>query len=162
MLRSIWYVAIRGSVFLRRTSFAAMPMPIRSSELKRSSASCGVRLIASSLTQSREFRLNQEDRVTRTYDSLAQHRAIHAGAAAVFARDMLEDLGRGLGGFRIEPNHHAPRILLHHLQRHFGSDQQFSPDELVFEGELRILPFNVKILPKPSSVQVDSDLLRQG
>src|ERR1017187_2992176 len=40
MLRSIWYVVTRGSVFLRRTSIAAMPMPIRSSERNRSSASC--------------------------------------------------------------------------------------------------------------------------
>src|SRR3981189_3269115 len=46
MLRSIWYVATRGSVFLRRTSIAAMPMPIRSSERNRSSASCCVSPIA--------------------------------------------------------------------------------------------------------------------
>src|SRR5579864_9232517 len=46
MLRSIWYVATRGSVFLRRTSIAAMPMPTRSSERNRSSASCCVSPIA--------------------------------------------------------------------------------------------------------------------
>src|ERR1700733_1276194 len=45
MLRSIWYVATRGSVFARRTSFAAIPIPIKSSELKSSSASCCVRPI---------------------------------------------------------------------------------------------------------------------
>src|ERR1700722_20984694 len=40
MLLSSWLVATRGSVFFRRTWFAAMPIPIKSSELKRSSASC--------------------------------------------------------------------------------------------------------------------------
>src|ERR1700721_1029121 len=53
MLRSIWYVATRGSVFFWRTSFAAIPIPIRSSELKSSSASSCVILIDNSVPQSR-------------------------------------------------------------------------------------------------------------
>src|SRR4051794_13817172 len=49
MLRSMMYVTTPSGCSLRRSASASMPMPMRSSERKRSRACCLVRLIAGSI-----------------------------------------------------------------------------------------------------------------
>src|SRR5277367_2795036 len=119
-----------------------MPMPIRSSELKSSSASCCVMPISGFVSQ---LASNQVYRIVGPNDAFTQHRGIDPGAPAVVARDFLEYHRRALRGFRIERDDHATPILFHHLNRHFLADPQRPADELVLVKRFVTLPAHVEI-----------------
>src|SRR3984957_16839435 len=157
MLRSIWYVATRGSVFARRTSFAAMPMPIRSSELKSSSASCCVmpmRRIISRLIS------NQVYRIVGPNNAFAQHGGIDPGAPVVLAGDFLQNHRRALRRFRIECDDHAAAILLPHLNRHVLANMQRAAPHLGFLKRLVTFPAHIKIRAKAPRIECQAGFLR--
>src|ERR1700681_423159 len=141
---------MRGSVFLRRTSLAAMPMPIKSSELKSSSASCCVSPIS--------FRfpivaLNQVNRVVGAHNSFAEHCGIPPGATSVAACNCFKHHGRSRRSFRVEIDHHAAPVLLHHPHHHFLADLQFAANQFIFHEWPVVFPTRIKICTEPAMVE---------
>src|SRR5579863_161150 len=97
---------MRGSFFLRRTSLAAIPTASRSSELKKSRASCCVMPISLNSFYLRS--LKRINRIALADDSFAQHRAINAKAVAVLFRDQFANFGRSDRGRGVQSDDSAP------------------------------------------------------
>src|SRR3984957_18258492 len=135
---------MRGSVFLRRTSFAAIPIPIKSSELKRSSAFCCEIPISFVLTG----RSDQVNRIVNAHHTFTQHCSVNSQASLVAQRYCLQNHGRRRGSLRVQPNHHAALVFLYQLQGDFIPDLQLAPNQLVFVVWLFVVPAHIKVSTK--------------
>src|ERR1700730_8584946 len=89
--------------------------------------------------------LNQVNRVVSPHNSFGQNGSIHAGATSVAAGDLLEDRGRRWRGFRIERNHFAALVLLHHAHSYLVTNLQFAANQLVLEKWNVFFPARVEI-----------------
>src|SRR5271155_4912259 len=134
-----------------------MPMPIRSSELKSSSASCCVMPIRRSISR---LISNQVYRIVGSHDAFAQHRGIDAGAPVVLTRDFLQNDRRTLGRFGIERDDHAAAIFFHRVNGHLLANPQRPAHQLVFVKRFIALPAHIEVRAKPSRIERQAGFLR--
>src|ERR1700683_115656 len=127
-----------------------MPIPIKSSELKRSSASCcEIPFVLRPYRQS-----DQINRIINAYNTFAQHRAVNSQAPLMAERHVLQNRRRRRSGIGVEIEHHAALVFLYHLQRDFVAYLQLAPNQLVFVIWLVIIPAYIKVSTKSPGVEV--------